>query len=1296
MRKIYKFIIAFSILGVNIPLNGYSQCPAAGFNYPTGTFTPTTSWQVLSTESWPGDYALFNVTTGITYEWSYCTIDGGFVTWDSELTLYNNADLTTYLDYSDDACSSTASKISWVATFTGVARIKITELPCLETNQINSTLVYRSIGGISPPANDNCAGAIILPVNASCITTTGDVTGASQTLAGCTGTANNDVWFQFTATSTASIISVTGSLDFDAVMEVFSGACGGLTSISCTDTSLEGETEAVTLSNLIIGNTYFIRVYDWYAAFPATSSFDICVYAIPTCNITAPGGAVNEMESCGLDQNGGCNMVTPTFQPIACGNTIFGTAWADNGSRDTDWYSFSLSGSTPVTLTATAEFPSQILLIDVSNCGALAILLDTSGAQCNPLTISTTLPAGSYAAFISHGDFYGLPCGGANNNYTLTLTYNTPATITPSGPTTICAGGNVTLTANAGQSYSWSTGATTQSINVTTGGTYGVTVTYAGGCTSAATPVTVTVSTPSTTITPSGATTFCSGGSVNLTASAGTSYSWSTGATSQTISANTTGNYAVTVTYSGGCTSSATQSVTVNTAPSTTITPSGTTTFCQGGSVTLTASAGQSYLWSTGATTQSVNATTSGNYNVTVTYAGGCTSSSTPTTVTVNTAPATTITPSGPTTFCSGGSVNLSASAGTSYSWSGGSTSQTINVTSSGNYTVTVTYANGCTSSATQNVNVNTAPTTTITPSGSTNICPGSSVTLTASAGNSYIWSSGQTSQAITATSANNYIVTVTYANGCTSSANTSVTVQSVPTTSITPSGPTTFCPGGSVSLSATSGASYLWSNGNTTQSINANSTGTYTVTVTYAGGCTGTANQTVNVNSAPTTTITPSGSTTICTGSSVTLTATAGNNYSWSNGATSQSINVTTAGNYSVTVTYPGNCTGTSAPVTVTVNTAPTTTITPSGPTTFCQGSSVVLTASNGQSYLWNNGFTTQSINVTATGNYDVTVTYSNGCTSSASQSVTVNPAPVTTINPSGPTTFCQGGNVVLTATSGLSYNWTNGATTQAITVTQSGSYGVTVSYVGGCTSSATPVVVTVNPAPTTTITPSGPTTFCQGGSVNLTASTGISYSWSNGATSQSITALNAGTYIVTVVYNGGCSSTSVPTTVTINPLPATPTITVSGTDIVSSSGTGNQWYLNGIIIPGANASTYTPTQNGNYTVEVTDGNGCSSVSAPFNVTWVSIIENIFNSGISVYPNPVTDNFVIELTGVNEKTGNITITNALGQIVKSEILIPANEMKWTFNISDLKPGVYFIQLQFENKNYVTRIVVER
>src|SRR5262249_40680444 len=136
--------------------------------------------------------------------------------------------------------------------------------------------------------------------------------------------------------------------------------------------------------------------------------------------------------------------------------------------------------------------------------------------------------------------------------------------------------------------------------------------------------------------------------------------------------------------------------VTVNPLPTATITPGGSTTFCQGGSVTLTASSGVSYHWSTNETTSSINVTSSGNYTVQVTDANGCSATSAATQVTVNPLPAATITPSGSTTFCQGGSVTLTASSGVSYHWSTNETTSSINVTSSGNYTVQVTDANGC------------------------------------------------------------------------------------------------------------------------------------------------------------------------------------------------------------------------------------------------------------------------------------------------------------------------------------------------------------------------------------------------------------------------------------------------------------------------------------------------------------------------------------------------------------------------------------------------------------------------
>src|SRR5262249_5658986 len=147
------------------------------------------------------------------------------------------------------------------------------------------------------------------------------------------------------------------------------------------------------------------------------------------------------------------------------------------------------------------------------------------------------------------------------------------------------------------------------------------------------------------------------------------------------------------------------------------------------------------------------------------------------------------------------------------------------------------------------------------------------------------------------------------------------------------------------------------------------------------------------------------------------------------------------------VTITGANGCSATSAATAVTVNPLPTPTLTASGPTTFCQGRSVTLTASSGSSYSWSTGATTQPITVTASGHYSVTVTDANGCSAtSAPTGVTVNYALTPGIYAGGYTTFCPGGSVQLNASPGYaSYLWSNGATTQSITVNTSGNWTVT-----------------------------------------------------------------------------------------------------------------------------------------------------------------------------------------------------------------------------------------------------------
>ena len=282
---------------------------------------------------------------------------------------------------------------------------------------------------------------------------------------------------------------------------------------------------------------------------------------------------------------------------------------------------------------------------------------------------------------------------------------------------------------------------------------------------------------------------------------------------------------------------------------------------------------------------------------------------------------------------------------------------------------------------------------------------------------------------------------------------------------------------------------------------------------------------------------------------------------------------------------------------------------ISPSGQVTSSCSTPVTLSApiGNGNTYQWKlngssiSGATAPSYSATQTGSYSVTLT-NNSC-SSTSQSTVISftGAPnVPTITASGPTTFCSGGSVTLTSSSVTGNTWSNGSTSQSITVSTADSYSVVVTN-GNCSSSSNPTTVSVNQLPgTPTIIANGPTTFCSGGSVTLTSSSATGNTWSNGSTSQSITVSTADSYSV-VVTNGNCSSSSNPTTVSVNQLPGTPTIIANGpttfcsggsVTLTSSSATGNTWSN------GSTSQSITVSTDGSYSVVVSNGD-CSSLSS-------------------------------------------------------------------------------------------------
>jgi hypothetical protein len=517
-------------------------------------------------------------------------------------------------------------------------------------------------------------------------------------------------------------------------------------------------------------------------------------------------------------------------------------------------------------------------------------------------------------------------------------------------------------------------------------------------------------------------------------------------------------------------------------------------------------------------------------------------------------------------------------------------------------------------------------------------------------------------------TSTGNVVYTISIVNDCPLAApiDVTVTVEPLPSATITPASSTTFCSGGSVILNANTGTSltYQWIKdgtnitGATASSYTATVAGTYSVRVTNSSTtCSTTSTPTVvTVNSLPPATITAGSSTTFCSGGSVILNANTGANltYQWIKdgtnitGATASSYTATVAGTYSVRVTNSSTtCSTTSTPTVVTVNSLPPATITAASSTTFCSGGSVVLNTNTGTNltYQWIKdgtnitGATASSYTATVTGTYSVRVTNSSTTCSitSASTVVTVNPLPSATITPASSTTFCSGNSVILNANTGtnLTYQWIKdginitGASLASYSATLAGSYTVRVTNSNTtCWVVSTAVIVTIKPKPSVTNTNK---TICSGDPVNLSLTSDISgatFSWVVQSKSSTISGTTVGAtgttnlinHILTnssstaagsVVYRitptaNSCLGNYKDITITVNANVSKPTITILGS------------LCDQYVTLRANASGATSYQwstsntsqtvnmlsSGNYTVTAYYPNGCSRISDPITIT--------------------------------------------------------------------------------------------
>lgn len=1390
------------------------------------------------------------------------------------------------------------------------------------------------------PVNDDCDSAIVLIQDTTCNYQTFNVNAASQSQFGCAGTANDDVWFSFVATTAEPVISVLGSASFDPVFEVFD-ACGGL-SLSCVDNTGTAGEETTQLTGLTIGNTYYVRVYDYFAGFPATTDFQICIsepfqYCQPSvaicdeyiqnvelngtsnltdctvggytdysstvnfdvvaggcqqlvvtvgnffsssdgisvyidwnndldftdpgeevyqqvsgtpvmnANLNIPGSTTPgtyhmrvflyyfagfgdpcyngtfgeaedysitvgaggscvgsgllalqsqsmttatvawgaapvattynvryklvsdpttvptwatptvvtdtlialvgldscaqyeievqadcgggdtstwsctftfgttccidatatanhiEAEACGDDTNGGCNMVTPNYEPIVCGDNVAGTGWWDGSNRDTDWFLLSLPTDTNVTLTLTAAFTSTIFILDPLNgCGAAPNYIANAAGPCDTASLSVNLPAGDWWVFVApQFTFETYPCGSGQNNYLLTLDCQAPLPVpandtcggaievfcgdTISGSTFTASFDNTAPACNytvdaPGVWYSIVGDNSLVTLSLCNGTTYDSKIhVYTGDCT-ALTCVTDDDD-------------FCgfAGPSqVSFTAQTGVTYyilvngyigslgdfvftvqcdtppanDFVCGALPLNFGVNGPFNTAVAGTEIGepvppanGCTDPMgwCNDFLTNSLWFTFVAPASGNIIVQSPDFDT-----QLAVWSADSCQGILNGSAvlvGANDDDLDPFAhGGQTYSSY--------LPLTCLTP-GQTYY-----VQLDP-----YASPGQST--TIVVTdpglSSSDPSFTGLAASYCF----------TAAPVTLTPTtpGGTFSGPGINGDMfepaTTGVGGPYaiVYS-------LSACSADTQYVNVT---------------QLSLTTDVTQPG--CGVSNGAIDLTVVDGVapfSYTWVPGfSADEDLFGLAPGTYDVTVVDASGCSGTTSVTL-VNGGLT--LTPNVVDVDCNGAAtgaINLVVGSAGAYtvSWSNGATTDTISGLTAGDYEVTVDDGAGC---SVVDTFTVSEPAATTL------TFNEDAPVVCAGDNTGAvtvtavgiapfqYAWSNGSTDATANGLVEGAHTVTVTDANGCT-------TVGTTTLTALSPTIVLTETHVdaigglvGSIDLTVNGGsapFAYLWSNAATTEDLNGLDVGTYDVTVTDANGCTSTLS---VTINDAPPMIVTliPIGPVTSCHMAfNVTLTATSypNTIYTFRRGTLgagapvvqtgpSNTFQPNTPGTHNYVVIAENtvtGQKDTSDYVTVTLNvlPIPAVVAGTCNGGE-VTLTGTPTdasytyQWIADLTDIAGATNATYVATQQGAYRFKVTDSCGVVKISDPVwfpEDCFVDGIEDITlntnGAGVNVYPNPNDGQFTVETyvpEAGNEKV-QIEVFNVLGQSVHEQ-----------------------------------------
>ncbi len=798
--------------------------------------------------------------------------------------------------------------------------------------------------------------------------------------------------------------------------------------------------------------------------------------------------------------------------------------------------------------------------------------------------------------------------------------------------------GGVEIIASQGvepYTYEWSNGAATASVDGLPTGIYSVTVTDANGCTAfgettVSEPLPLEINLRSSDVLCFGEST----GSAGVEVSGGTSpyqYNWSMGATTADVNGLFAGIYAVTVTDLNGCT--ITGQVTINEPSALEIQANAVDAVCNGestGSVFATANGGAPpylYEWNTGATSAQVLGLPAGTYTVTVTDANGC--AATAETI-VNEPPAIEITINTTDVLCNGeatGTATVVAGQGVepySYAWSSGDNTAEVSNLPAGTYGVTVTDANGCI--MTGEASINEPEALEITMNSTDALCNGES---TGSVGASvtggilpytYNWSNGASSAEVIELPAGLFTVTVTDANGCVITGE--ATVNEPERLELITNATDAQCNGessGSVSVDAFGGIepyNFEWSSGDNTAEVEGLPAGTYTITVTDFNGCIVIGEATIGEPSALE--IEVSATDAVCNGESTGSTEVnasggiAPYTYEWNTGATTTVVSELPAGSYTVTVTDANGCTITGEAV---VNEPPEIELSVTSTDVLCNGESngtATVIANLGVEpyrYSWNTGDETAQVDGLPAGFYTVTVTDANGCTAVGGAVIDEPSLLEVEVNATDVSCFGEATGMAFAVANGgtepYAYQWSTGESSRVIGGLSVGTYFVTVTDANECEITGQ---VTIDEPPLLVITTSSTDVLCNGessGTVSVTAEGGTApytYEWSTRRTDPELSGLPVGIYTVTVTDANNCTAIAE----AVVGEPAALRANITSTIVVCNGGsTGSVRVIaNGGTAPyqyqwntGDTSAEVEALPAGNYTVTVTDANGCTVI---------------------------------------------------------------------------------------------------